>query len=109
MTQAPIQDGYAQWYSDRLWNLLPPIYRLMDQGPTPGAPGPLQEIVNRIGAQAAELRRNTDRLWENQSIETCDDWVIPYIGDLVATRLVSCLDAAAHSSYGFGKTDGRGT
>lgn len=95
MIQAPIQDGYAQWYSDRLWNLLPPIYRLMDQGPTPGAPGPLQELVNRIGAQAAELRRNTDRLWENQSIETCDDWVIPYIGDLVATRLVSCLDAAA--------------
>ncbi len=95
MIQTPIQDGYAQWYSDRLWNLLPPIYRLMDQGPTPGAPGPLQELVNRIGAQAAELRRNTDRLWENQSIETCDDWVIPYIGDLVATRLVSCLDAAA--------------
>jgi hypothetical protein len=95
MTQTPIQDGYAQWYSARLWNLLPPIYQLMDQGPTPGAPGPLQELVNRIGAQAAELRRNTDRLWENQSIETCDDWVIPYIGDLVATRLVSCLDAAA--------------
>ncbi|MGA8133446.1 MAG: hypothetical protein WCA48_04730, partial [Pseudomonas gingeri] len=41
------------------------------------------------------MRRSIDRLSENQSIETCDDWVIPYIGDLVATRLVSCLDAAA--------------
>ena len=90
-----ITDGYAQWYSDRLWNLLPPVYKLNDQGPAPGAPGPLRELVNRIGAQAATLRRNTDRLWENQSIETCDDWVIPYSGDLVATRLVSCLDAAA--------------
>lgn len=88
-------DGYALWYANRLWNLLPAIYRTMDAGPTPGAPGPLQELCNRIGAQAAVVRRSIDRMDENQSIETCDDWVIPYIGDLVATRLVSCLDAAA--------------
>ena len=34
------------------------------------------------------LRRSIDRLWEDQSIETCDDWVIPYIGDLLGTNLV---------------------
>jgi hypothetical protein len=90
-----ISDGYAEWYANRLWNLLPAIYRTMDSGPTPGAHGPLQELCNRIGAQAAVVRRSIDRMGENQSIETCDDWVIPYIGDLVATRLVSCLDAAA--------------
>jgi hypothetical protein len=75
--------------------MLPAIYRTMDVGPVQGAPGPLQELINRIGAQAAVVRRNIDRLSQNQSIETCDDWVIPYIGDLVATRLVACLDAAA--------------
>ena len=32
-------------------------------------------------------------MWEDQSIETCDDWVIPYIADLLATRLVPNLDA----------------
>ena len=90
-----IDDGYAQWYALRLWNLLPAVYRTLDLGPAPDAAGPLREIVNRIGAQAAVVRRNIDRLSENQSIETCDDWAIPYIGDLVATRLVSCLDAAA--------------
>jgi hypothetical protein len=95
MSAIPISDGYAAWYANRLWQLLPAIYRTMDAGPTPGAPGPLQELCNRIGAQAAVVRRNIDRLGENQSIETCDDWVIPYIGDLVATRLVSCLDAPA--------------
>jgi hypothetical protein len=88
-------DGYAQWYANRLWMLLPAVYRSLDVGPTPTAPGPLREIVNRIGAQAAVVRRSIDRMGENQSIETCDDWVIPYIGDLVATRIVSCLDAAA--------------
>ncbi len=90
-----ITDGYAQWYADRLWALIPSIYRTLDTGPTAGANGPLRELVNRIGAQAAVVRQSIDRLSENQSIELCDDWVIPYIGDLVATRIVSCLDADA--------------
>jgi hypothetical protein len=50
-------------------------------------------MVNRIGASAAVLRRSIDRLWEDQSIESCDDWVIAYIGDLLATNLVNSLDA----------------
>src|SRR5262249_58945648 len=57
------------------------------------ANGPLREMVNRIGAQAAILRRDFDRLLENQSIEACDDWVIPYIGDRIGTNLVASLDA----------------
>src|SRR5258707_1221463 len=50
-------------------------------------------MVNRIGAQAAILRRTIARLWEDQSIETCDDWVIAYIANLLATNLVASLDA----------------
>jgi hypothetical protein len=87
-------DGYVAWYQTKLWQLLPAVYRTMDAA-VPGVPGPLQELMNRIGAQTATVRRSIDRLWENQSIETCDDWVVPYIGDLLATRLVSCLDARA--------------
>ena len=90
-----VDDGYAQYYADRLWNLLPAVYRTLDAGPGPDGAGPLRELINRIGNQAAVVRRSIDRLGENQSIETCDDWVIPYIGDLVATRIVSCLDAQA--------------
>lgn len=85
-------DGYIAWHQAKLWNLLPAIYRTLDQ---PDDAGPLREIVDRIGGEFATLRRGIDRLWENQSIETCDDWAIPYIGDLLATRLVSCLDARA--------------
>ncbi len=94
-TVSPLTDGYAQWYADRIWQLIPAVYKSLDAGPTPTAAGPLRELINRIGAQAAVIRRSIDRMGENQSIETCDDWVIPYIGDLVATRIVSCLDAAA--------------
>src|SRR5205807_5170912 len=57
------------------------------------ANGPLREIVNRIGAQAAVLRRSIDRMWDDQSIETCDDWLIPYIGALLDVNLVGGLDA----------------
>lgn len=86
------QDHYEIYYADKLWNLLPVIYRTLDTDQF-GTNGPLRELVNRIGAQAAIVRRSIDRLWEDQSIESCDDWVISYIGDLLATRLVASLDA----------------
>lgn len=85
-------DHYEIYYADKLWSLIPAVYRSVDSE-TFGANGPLREMVNRIGAQAAVVRRSIDRLWEDQSIETCDDWVIPYIADLLATNLVASLDA----------------
>lgn len=85
-------DHYEIYYADKLWKLLPAIYRALDTD-TLDKNGPLREMVNRIGAQAATLRRSMDRMWEDQSIETCDDWIIPYIGDLLATNLVASLDA----------------
>ena len=85
-------DRYEIYYADKLWNLLPAIYRTLDTDNF-NSNGPLRELVDRIGAQAAILRRSIDRLWEDQSIESCDDWVISYIGDLLATNLVASLDA----------------
>ncbi len=91
---AEIDDGYDSYYAERLWRLLPAVYRTADTDSS-SDPGPLRELVNRIGAQVAVARRGIDRLWADQSIETCDDWVIPYIGDLLGTNLVSNLDAPA--------------
>ena len=70
----------------------PGVYRARDTRRS-GRHGPLRELSARIGAQMAVVRRSIDRLWDDQSIETCDDWVIPYIGDLLATNLVAGLDA----------------
>jgi hypothetical protein len=86
------RDHYEAYYANKLWQLLPAVYRaedsaLLDQN------GPLRELVDRLGEQAAVLRRSLDRLWADQSIETCEDWVIAYIGDLLATNLVVSLDA----------------
>jgi hypothetical protein len=85
-------DRYGIYYADKLWNLLPAIYRALDSDQF-SSNGPLRELINRLGTQAAILRRSIDRLWEDQSIESCDDWVIAYIGNLLATNLVASLDA----------------
>src|SRR5262249_49980126 len=85
-------DHFEAYYADKLWNLLPAVYRAEDTDQF-DSNGPLREMINRIGAQAAIVRRSIDRVWEDQSIETCEDWIIPYIGDLLATNLVANLDA----------------
>lgn len=89
-TQRP--DLYDLYYADKLWRLLPSVYRSEDAVTLDGR-GPLRELVERLAAQIAVVRRSIDRLWEDQSIESCDDWVIPYIADLLATNLVSGMDA----------------
>lgn len=90
---AEVDDGYDAYYADRLWQLMPAVYRTADS--SLDASGPLRELLNRIAAQVAVIRRSIDRLWADQSIETCDDWVIPYLADLLGVNLVSNLDARA--------------
>jgi hypothetical protein len=88
---AEVEDGYETYYAERVWQLLPAVYRTADTDSLDAA-GPLRELIDRIGAQVAVVRRSIDRLWADQSIETCDDWVIPYIGDLLGTNLVNAVD-----------------
>jgi hypothetical protein len=87
-------DRFDIYYADRLWSLMPEIYRTTDTDTDDAVVhGPLRELCNRIGAQMAVVRRSIDRLWDDQSIESCDDWVVPYIGDLLATNLVNGTDS----------------
>jgi hypothetical protein len=54
-------DNYAVYYADKLWNLLPAVYRALDTDQF-NANGPLREMVNRIGGTSGALRRSIDRL-----------------------------------------------
>ena len=69
----------------RLWELLPAIYRIRDDegGPDRGA---LRALVDVIGDQVAILEHDIDQLYDDQFIETCADWVAPYIGDVIGYR-----------------------
>ena len=86
------RDGYREYYTEKLWEWIPAVYRELD-----GLEGgdALRAFVKALASKAAVLKRSQDRLWDDQSIELADDWAIPYIADLVATRLVSALNPRA--------------
>jgi hypothetical protein len=67
---------------DRLYELLPFVHRLRDAE----RGYPLKALLRIIGEQAQVLEDDIDRLYENWFIETCDDWVVPYIGDLIGVQ-----------------------
>lgn len=91
----PDPDRYEAYYAQKLWHLIPEVYRAADAESSPDESGPLRELVRRIGVQAAILRRAIDRTWEDQSPETCDAWAVAYLGDLLATNLLPYLDERA--------------
>lgn len=92
MTMAKAEDKFKIYYQEKLWELIPGIYRHEDGLPENQNPHVLRAIVEVIAEQAAILRRSQDRLWEDQFIEWCNDWAVSYIGDLVGTKLLSALN-----------------
>lgn len=48
--------------------------------------GPLKALISVITEQVAVLEEDLAALYDDQFIETCADWVVPYLGDLVGTR-----------------------
>ena len=89
MADAPLDD-FTTYYSEKLWSLVPEIYRLDDGQADP--PGVLRAFIDVVAEQLARVRRSQDRLWDDQFIDLCDEWAVPYIGDLLATRTISALD-----------------
>lgn len=69
---------------DRLYELLPAIYRQRDseQGE------PLRALLQVIAEQVEVVEQDIRQLYENWFIETSADWVVPYIGDLVGYQPV---------------------
>ena len=68
--------------TETLYALLPSVYRNRDAD----AGGPLLALVQVVAEQLALLEDNLAQLYDDQFIETCSDWVVPYIGDLIGYR-----------------------
>jgi hypothetical protein len=56
--------------------------------------GPLQSLLMVIQEQLAILSEDLDQLYDDQFIETCAPWVIPYIGDLIGYQSVKGIAPA---------------
>ena len=84
------RDNYERYLVEKIWEWIPEVYRSED-----GAaihPDVLRSLIEVLGPSLAASRRSVDRLWEDQFAEFADDWALPYIGNLVGTRLVSALN-----------------
>jgi hypothetical protein len=68
--------------ADRLYALLPALYRLRDAD----RGEPLRALLAALALEFAALEENLEQLYDDQFIETCADWVAPYIGDLIGYR-----------------------
>lgn len=68
---------------DRLYKLLPAVYRQRDEELGGAEGGPLFALLGVIAEQVDIVQNDIAHLYDNWFIETCDDWVVPYIGDLI--------------------------
>jgi hypothetical protein len=67
---------------ERLYNLLPSVYRQRDVEQEE----PLRALLGVIEETMQALEGDIDELYNNWFIETCDEWSVPYIGDLLSVR-----------------------
>lgn len=64
---------------DRLYKLLPAVYRHRDAE----VGFPLQALMHVITEQVDVVESDIAQLYENWFIETCQDWAVPYLADLL--------------------------
>ena len=76
---------------DRLYELLPALYRISDEERGNG----LHALLALINEQADALRADIAQLWDDFFIETSQRWVVPYLGDLVGNITLHDLDGRA--------------
>lgn len=72
-----------------LFELLPAIHRIRDAelAKAAGLPrGPLEELITVLAEQIGVAEESLEQLHDDLFIETCADWVVPYIGDLIGYR-----------------------
>jgi hypothetical protein len=75
----------AKDYAQRLYARVPAYYRVLDE--EQGMP--LYALLAVVGEQVANLRADLDALWDDFFIETCEDWVVPYLATLTGTNLLA--------------------
>lgn len=78
---------------ERLYQLLPAIHRQRDaeQGE------PLRALLAVVETELEALEADAARLYDNWFIETCDEWTVPYIGDLLGARPIRPVPSAGIS------------
>jgi hypothetical protein len=64
--------------------------------------GPLKSLLAVIAEQAVALEEGIEQLYDDHFIETCADWAVPYVADLVGYR---ALDPELQRRLGSGRAE----
>src|SRR5690242_6345489 len=87
---------------ERLYQLLPAIYRIRDVEQGDGEQGgPLKALLSVVAGEIAVLEDNLAQLYDDQFIETCAEWVVPYLGDLLGARGLQAIAPGMFSQRAF--------
>ena len=89
--------------AERLYALMPAVYRERDA--TQGYP--LRALVTLMAEQILVLEDDLDQLYDDLFIETCADWVVPYLGALVGVRDTEASRAEVANALAY--RQGKGT
>ena len=54
--------------------------------------GPLKSLLSVMLREGQIVQKDIFQLYDDHFIETCDDWVVPYIGDLVGAYALEDID-----------------
>jgi hypothetical protein len=87
----------ATYTAEYLYQLLPAVYRVRDaeQG------YPLRSLLAIIAREIGLVEEDIARLYADWFIETCDEWVVPYIGDLLGVRSLHALAGTGFTQRAF--------
>jgi hypothetical protein len=77
--------------TEKLYKLLPAVYKIRDaeRGEV------LKAFLSVLAGQAEVVEEDIARLYDNWFIETCDEWGVPYIGNLLGVRNLHPIDEKA--------------
>jgi hypothetical protein len=88
---------------DGLAELLPLWHRMRDAE----AGGPLRALLAVVAEQADVVRTGVELTYENWFVETAQDWVLPYLGDLVGFRILPGYEEVLSEGLNGGAGDSR--
>ncbi len=82
---------------ERLYNLMPATHRIRDT-----AEGePIRALLAVIEREMKNIESDIEGLYDNWFIETCEEWVVPYIGDLLKVQGIRSLNPEIFSQRAF--------
>jgi hypothetical protein len=92
------------WTRDKLFELLPSVYRQRDEAIAADKgleTGPLGALLDVIATELVSMEAHLEQSYDNHFIETCEPWVLAYIGNLLGIEGLPVTRGSAYSPRAF--------